>query len=55
MVAGIRAALGDERYESLYAQGARMSLDQALALVLGDEEHQEPGAAAPVASTSVGA
>jgi hypothetical protein len=35
---GIRAALGEEPYERLHAEGARMSLDQALALVLKDED-----------------
>ena len=42
MVAGIRAALGDERYERLHAEGARMSLDEALALVLDEEESLLP-------------
>jgi hypothetical protein len=44
VVAGIRAALGDERYERLYAEGARMSLDEALSLVLKDEASLEPSA-----------
>ena len=44
VVAAIRAALGEERYESLHAQGARMSLDQALALVLDDEATLQPSA-----------
>ena len=44
VVAAIRAALGEERYESLHAQGARMSLDQALALVLEDEATLQPSA-----------
>lgn len=34
VVAGIRAALGDERFEALRSEGARMSLDEALELVL---------------------
>jgi predicted ATPase/DNA-binding SARP family transcriptional activator len=38
VVAGIRAALGEEQYERLHAEGARMSLDEALALVLEDED-----------------
>ena len=43
MVAGIRARLGDERYEGLRAEGARLSLDQVLALVLdGDGRALEP-------------
>jgi predicted ATPase/DNA-binding SARP family transcriptional activator len=42
VVAGIRAALGDERYERLHAEGARMSLDEALALVLEDEAVLQP-------------
>ncbi len=47
MVAGIRAALGDELYERLHAEGARMSLDEALALVLEDEDQAslQPSAA----------
>ena len=44
VVAAIRAALGDERFESLRAQGAQMSLDQALALVLDDEATLQPSA-----------
>jgi len=38
VVAGIRAALGDERYEQLHAEGARMSLDEAVALALDDAD-----------------
>jgi hypothetical protein len=34
VVASIRATLGEDRYERLYAEGGRMSLDEALALVL---------------------
>lgn len=34
VVAGLRAALGDERYTRLHAEGARMSLDEVVALVL---------------------
>lgn len=36
VVAGLREALGDERYEQLYAEGARMSLEDAVALALDD-------------------
>jgi len=43
VVAGIRAAVGDEEFDRLHAQGAQMSLDQALALVL-DEEALQPSA-----------
>jgi predicted ATPase/DNA-binding SARP family transcriptional activator len=42
VVAGIRAALGEELYDRLHAEGARMSLDQAFALVLEDEEARLP-------------
>jgi hypothetical protein len=35
VVAGVRAALGDEAYERLYAEGARLSLDEAVDLALG--------------------
>ena len=42
VVAGIRAAVGDERFESLHAKGAQMSLDQALALVLDEEDVRRP-------------
>lgn len=45
VVAGIRAALGDEQYERLHAEGARMSLDQALDLVLDEEESLQPSPA----------
>ncbi|PUA80640.1 ATP-binding protein [Nocardioides currus] len=38
VVAGIRAAVGDAAYERLHAEGAAMSLDQALALVLEEDE-----------------
>ena len=41
VVAGIRAALGEEQYARLYARGASMSLDEVLALVL-DEERTGP-------------
>jgi predicted ATPase/DNA-binding SARP family transcriptional activator len=37
VVAALRAALGDERYERLYAEGARMSLEDAVALALDEE------------------
>ena len=37
VVAGIRAALGEEQYARLYARGAAMSLDEVLALVLDEE------------------
>ena len=40
VVAGIRAALGDERYAQLYAEGARMSLEEAVALALDDAAPQ---------------
>ena len=42
VVAGIRSAVGDEQFDSLYAEGARMSLDEALALVLDDEDSRSP-------------
>jgi predicted ATPase len=42
VVAAIRGAVGDERYERLHAEGARMSLDEALALVLEDEAVLQP-------------
>jgi hypothetical protein len=45
VVAGIRAALGDDTYERLHAEGARMSLDEALALVLEDEPSLQPSTA----------
>jgi predicted ATPase/DNA-binding SARP family transcriptional activator len=45
VVAAIRAGIGDERYERLHAQGGRMSLDQALALVLDDEDSLQPSPA----------
>lgn len=35
VVAGVRAALGDEAYARLYAEGARLSLDEAVDLALG--------------------
>lgn len=41
VVAGIRAALGDETFDRLHDEGAAMSLDQVLALVL-DEEVRQP-------------
>jgi tetratricopeptide (TPR) repeat protein len=44
VVAGIRAALGDVSYERLHAEGARLSLDEALALVLEDEPSLQPSA-----------
>jgi len=46
-VAGIRAALGEELYKRLHAEGARLSLDQALALVLENEgeDNLQPSAA----------
>ena len=37
VVGAIRAALGDERFEELRAQGADLSLDEALSYVLDDE------------------
>jgi hypothetical protein len=37
VVAGLRAALGDDRYERLLAEGARLSLDEAVPIVLDDE------------------
>ena len=42
MVAGIRAAVGDERFERLHAEGGQLSLDQALALVLDEVETLQP-------------
>lgn len=36
VVTGIRTALGDEGYERLYAEGAQMSLEGAVALALDD-------------------
>ncbi|NPD05623.1 AAA family ATPase [Nocardioides sp. zg-1308] len=41
VVAAIRAALGDERFEELRSEGARMTLDEALDLVL-DRPRVEP-------------
>lgn len=38
VVARIQAALGDEAFDRLHAEGAAMSLDQALALALDDGE-----------------
>lgn len=43
VVAGIRAALGDDAFDRLHAEGSAMSLDQALALVL-DEQDRQPSA-----------
>jgi predicted ATPase/DNA-binding SARP family transcriptional activator len=37
VVAGLRAALGDDRYEQLVAEGAQLSLDEAVPTVLDDE------------------
>lgn len=36
VIAGIRAALGDEEFEELRAEGARLTLDEALALAIGE-------------------
>jgi tetratricopeptide (TPR) repeat protein len=49
VVAAIREALGDERYERLHARGAEMSLDEALGLVLDevDEERVREPSPAP--------
>lgn len=38
VVAGIHGALGDERYEQLYTEGSRMSLEEAVALALDDAD-----------------
>lgn len=43
VVARIQAALGDEEFDRLHAEGAAMSLDQALALVLDEQEPQPSG------------
>ena len=40
VVAGIRAALGDERFERLYAEGARLSLEDAVALALDEGDRR---------------
>jgi predicted ATPase/DNA-binding SARP family transcriptional activator len=44
VVTAIRTALGEERYERLHAEGARMSLDEALALALEDDASLQPSA-----------
>ncbi|WP_426241634.1 ATP-binding protein [Nocardioides sp. LHG3406-4] len=41
VVSEIRTAVGDERYEQLYAEGARLSLDQALELVLDEQDDRQ--------------
>ena len=43
VVAALRGALGDERFEELHAEGAQMSLDQVLALVLDGDGGVEKG------------
>jgi predicted ATPase len=45
VVVALRAALGDERYERLYAEGARMSLEDAVALALDEEAPRRPAEA----------
>ena len=43
VVAAIRASLGDQRFEELRAEGARLTLDQVLTRVLdGDGRALEP-------------
>ena len=43
MVAALRSALGDERFEELRAEGARLTLDQVLARVLDGDGGVEKG------------
>ena len=42
VAAALRAELGDERLEELLAEGARLSLDEAVELALSDDEDPAP-------------